>query len=86
MGSHLVLHPSPGNICSGQCQKPMMETRCWGCDMEPQAGYNTRWEGLVKGEGLAEVCVIPEGKAVDGSHAEAAGDSVRKGWCKGLLG
>lgn len=38
MGSHLVLHPSPGNICSGQCQKPMMETRCWGCDMEPQAG------------------------------------------------
>lgn len=86
MGSYLVFYFSLGNICFGQCQKFMMETRCWGCDMEFQVGYNIRWEGLVKGEGLVEVCVILEGKVVDGSYAEVAGDSVRKGWCKGFLG
>lgn len=42
-------------------------------------GAERRWQRVVKGEGLAGVCVIPERMAMDRSHREVGGDNSRKG-------
>lgn len=75
MGSHSVLSAQGMSaLGSVECHNEhrMLGPGTWSLRQGQSTG-----EELAEGEGLAGICVIPEGMAVDESLREAWGDSVR---------